>query len=145
MEITVVVNVRGRMVGDQNNNGGSKQIGGSEHNGGIDHNSGDKLNGGNDGYSEKERTSEKKKSSKKKWTDSFGEEKGLRVGEGRKSQCPLQVGTVECGYYIMRYMREIVSNNTSIITVAIATRNSCSKLELDEVRMEWAEFLAWYI
>ncbi|KAA0043051.1 hypothetical protein E6C27_scaffold75G001380 [Cucumis melo var. makuwa] len=60
-------------------------------------------------------------------------------------KCPLQVGTVECGYYFMRYMREIVSKDTSIITDAIDTRNSYSQLELDEVRVEWAEFLSRYI
>ncbi|KAL0534131.1 hypothetical protein IC582_028412 [Cucumis melo] len=55
------------------------------------------------------------------------------------------VGTVECGYYVMRYMREILSKDTSIITDAIDTRNSYSQLELDEVRVEWAEFLSRYI
>uniref|UniRef100_A0A9I9ELZ2 Uncharacterized protein n=1 Tax=Cucumis melo TaxID=3656 RepID=A0A9I9ELZ2_CUCME len=54
-----------RRVGEQNNNGGSKQIGGDEHNGGVDHNSGDKHNGGSDGYSKKKRASEKK------WMDSI--------------------------------------------------------------------------
>uniref|UniRef100_A0A9I9EEF4 Uncharacterized protein n=1 Tax=Cucumis melo TaxID=3656 RepID=A0A9I9EEF4_CUCME len=56
--------------------------------------------------------------------------------------CPLQVGTVACRYYVMRYMCEIVSKDTNIITDAIDTRNSYSQLELDEVRVEWAEFLA---
>uniref|UniRef100_A0A9I9E9Z0 Uncharacterized protein n=1 Tax=Cucumis melo TaxID=3656 RepID=A0A9I9E9Z0_CUCME len=50
-------------------------------------------------------------------------------------------GTVECGYYVMRYMHEIVSNDTNIITDAIDRRNSYSQLELDEIRVEWAEFL----
>ncbi|KAA0037162.1 uncharacterized protein E6C27_scaffold379G00700 [Cucumis melo var. makuwa] len=54
---------------------------------------------------------------------------------------PLQVG----GYYVMRYMREILSKDTSIITDVIDTRNSYSQLELDEVRVEWAEFLSRYI
>ncbi|KAL0541386.1 hypothetical protein IC582_021428 [Cucumis melo] len=48
----------------------------------------------------------------------------------------VKVRTVECGYYVMRYMREIVSKDTSIITDAIDTRNSYSQLELDEVRVE---------
>uniref|UniRef100_A0A9I9EHA5 Uncharacterized protein n=1 Tax=Cucumis melo TaxID=3656 RepID=A0A9I9EHA5_CUCME len=60
-------------------------------------------------------------------------------------KCPLQVGIVECGYYVMRYMPKIVSKDTSIITDAIDTRNSYSQLELDEVRVEWAKFLARYI
>ncbi|KAL0556296.1 hypothetical protein IC582_004808 [Cucumis melo] len=55
------------------------------------------------------------------------------------------VGTVECRYYVMRYMREILSKDTSIIVDAIDTRNSYSQLELDEVRVEWAEFLSRYI
>ncbi|KAA0064274.1 transposase [Cucumis melo var. makuwa] len=54
-------------------------------------------------------------------------------------------GTVECGYYVMRYMHEILSKDTSIITDAIDTRNSYSQLELDEVRVEWAKFLSRYI
>ncbi|TYK01407.1 hypothetical protein E5676_scaffold29G001050 [Cucumis melo var. makuwa] len=49
-------------------------------------------------------------------------------------RCPLQVSIVECGYYVMRYMRKIID-----------TRNSYSQLELDEIRVKWAEFLARYI
>ncbi|KAA0064126.1 uncharacterized protein E6C27_scaffold548G00390 [Cucumis melo var. makuwa] len=60
-------------------------------------------------------------------------------------KCLLQVGNVECGYYVMRYMLEIVSKDTNIITDAIDTRNSYSQLKLDEIRVEWAKFLAWYI
>uniref|UniRef100_A0A9I9EJK5 CACTA en-spm transposon protein n=1 Tax=Cucumis melo TaxID=3656 RepID=A0A9I9EJK5_CUCME len=56
-------------------------------------------------------------------------------------RCPLQVGIVKCGYYVMRYMREIVSKDTNIITDAIDRRNSYSQLELDEIQVEWAEFL----
>uniref|UniRef100_A0A9I9EBA2 Uncharacterized protein n=1 Tax=Cucumis melo TaxID=3656 RepID=A0A9I9EBA2_CUCME len=54
----------------------------------------------------------------------------------------------EFEYYVMRYMREIVSKDTSIITDAVCfsnvidTRNSYSQLELDEVQVEWDEFLA---
>ncbi|KAL4030818.1 hypothetical protein IC575_009070 [Cucumis melo] len=54
-------------------------------------------------------------------------------------------GTVECGYYVMRYMHEIVSKDTNIITDAIDRRNSYSQLELDEIRVEWTEFLTRYI
>ncbi|KAL0549297.1 hypothetical protein IC582_013778 [Cucumis melo] len=60
-------------------------------------------------------------------------------------KCSLQVGTVECGYYVMRYMHEIVSKDTNIITNSIDRRNSYSQLELDEILVEWAEFLARYI
>ncbi|KAL0536984.1 hypothetical protein IC582_025948 [Cucumis melo] len=58
---------------------------------------------------------------------------------------PWDGGIVECGHYVMRYMRKIVSKDTSIIIDAIDTINSYSQLELDEVRVEWAEFLTRYI
>uniref|UniRef100_A0A9I9EEF0 Uncharacterized protein n=1 Tax=Cucumis melo TaxID=3656 RepID=A0A9I9EEF0_CUCME len=56
---------------------------------------------------------------------------------------------VSCFYlarcFLMRYIREIVSKDTNIITDAIDMRSSYSKLKLDEERAEWTEFLAWYI
>ncbi|KAA0059543.1 uncharacterized protein E6C27_scaffold518G00570 [Cucumis melo var. makuwa] len=73
----------------------------------------------------------------------FQSQKNLK--KTRKTTFRKAVGTVECGYYIMRYMREIMSKDTSIITDAIDTRNSYSQLEFDEVRVEWAEFLSRYI
>ncbi|KAL0534180.1 hypothetical protein IC582_028464 [Cucumis melo] len=47
--------------------------------------------------------------------------------------------------FFMRYMREIMSEDTNIITNVIDRRNSYSRLELDEIRVELAEFLARYI
>ncbi|KAA0034884.1 glycine-rich domain-containing protein 1-like [Cucumis melo var. makuwa] len=73
----------------------------------------------------------------------FQSQKNLK--NTRKTTFWKAVGTVECGYYVMRYMREIVSKDTSIIIDVIDTRNSYSQLELDEVRVEWAEFLSRYI
>ncbi|KAA0053554.1 uncharacterized protein E5676_scaffold522G00740 [Cucumis melo var. makuwa] len=64
----------------------------------------------------------------------FQSQKNLK--KTRKTTFWIVVGTVECGYYVMRYMREIVSKDTSIITDSIDTRNSYSQLELDEVRVE---------
>ncbi|KAA0055817.1 transposase [Cucumis melo var. makuwa] len=61
----------------------------------------------------------------------FQSQKNLK--KTRKTTFWKAVGTVECGYYVMRYMREIVSKDTSIITDAIDTRNLYSQLELDEV------------
>ncbi|TYK20459.1 putative serine/threonine-protein kinase nek2 [Cucumis melo var. makuwa] len=31
-------------------------------------------------------------------------------------KCPLQVGVVECGYYVMRYMRDILTNGSIVVT-----------------------------
>ncbi|KAL0560430.1 hypothetical protein IC582_000835 [Cucumis melo] len=75
----------------------------------------------------------------------FQSQKNLKKTRKTTFWKAVKVGTVECGYYVMRYMREILSKDTSIITDAIDTRNSYSQLELDEVRVEWAEFLSRYI
>ncbi|TYK01234.1 uncharacterized protein E5676_scaffold49G00120 [Cucumis melo var. makuwa] len=59
--------------------------------------------------------------------------------------CPLQVGVVECGYYVIRYMRDIITNGSIVVTDLIDTRTSYSQLELDEVRMELADFLGGHM
>ncbi|XP_031742112.1 uncharacterized protein LOC116404063 [Cucumis sativus] len=51
-------------------------------------------------------------------------------------KCPLQVESIECGYYVMRYMREIVTRGSIVISDAA---------ELHEVRVELADFLGSYI
>ncbi|KAL0561249.1 hypothetical protein IC582_001671 [Cucumis melo] len=75
----------------------------------------------------------------------FQSQKNLKKTRKTPFWKAVKVGTVECGYYVMRYMRKILSKDTSIITDAIDTRNSYSQLELDEVRVEWTEFLSRYI
>ncbi|KAL0536779.1 hypothetical protein IC582_025740 [Cucumis melo] len=60
-------------------------------------------------------------------------------------KCHLQVGVVECGYYVMRYMRDIITNWSIIVTYVINTRTSYSQLQLDEVRMELADFLGGHM
>ncbi|KAL0556090.1 hypothetical protein IC582_004597 [Cucumis melo] len=59
--------------------------------------------------------------------------------------CPLQVGSTTCGYYVMKYMREIVNRGIIVISDSIDTRKSYSEVELDEVRVEFVEFLGSYI
>ncbi|KAA0056318.1 ty3-gypsy retrotransposon protein [Cucumis melo var. makuwa] len=49
---------------------------------------------------------------------------------------PLQVGTVECGYYVMRFMREIVNKDTNIIIDVIDRRNSHHSLNW--MKYEWS-------
>ncbi|KAA0059875.1 uncharacterized protein E6C27_scaffold108G001630 [Cucumis melo var. makuwa] len=83
----------------------------------------------------------------------FQSQKNLKKTRKTTFWKAVKVGTVECGYYVMRYMREILSKDTSIITDAICfqttyiidTRNSYSQLELDEVRVKWAKCLSRYI
>ncbi|KAA0033046.1 uncharacterized protein E6C27_scaffold269G001530 [Cucumis melo var. makuwa] len=59
--------------------------------------------------------------------------------------CPLQVGSTTCGYYVMKYIREIVNRGSIVISDSIDTRKSYSQAELDEVRVELVEFLGSYM
>ncbi|KAA0062901.1 uncharacterized protein E6C27_scaffold683G00040 [Cucumis melo var. makuwa] len=47
-------------------------------------------------------------------------------------KCPLQVGSTDCGYYVMKFMREIVNKGSIVIS---------NSAELDKVRVELADFL----
>ncbi|KAA0041008.1 uncharacterized protein E5676_scaffold228G00610 [Cucumis melo var. makuwa] len=51
-------------------------------------------------------------------------------------KCPLQVGSTECRYYVMRFMRGTVTRGTIVIS---------DLAELDEVRVELADILGLYI
>ncbi|RVW70445.1 hypothetical protein CK203_058330 [Vitis vinifera] len=50
--------------------------------------------------------------------------------------CPIQPGSVECGYYVMRYMRDIIVDQ-GCLTSKFHGKKSYSKDELNEVRSEW--------
>ncbi|XP_074365007.1 uncharacterized protein LOC141706073 [Apium graveolens] len=56
---------------------------------------------------------------------------------------PKQPGGVECGYVIMRYMKDIIADKELSFTTkwAAKTRKSYTRQELDEVRMEVLEFI----
>ncbi|XP_038879056.1 uncharacterized protein LOC120071088 isoform X2 [Benincasa hispida] len=45
----------------------------------------------------------------------------------KTTEYPLQVGSTECGYYVMRYMRDIVTKRNIAISNLIDTRNSYSQ------------------
>uniref|UniRef100_A0A9I9E890 Ubiquitin-like protease family profile domain-containing protein n=1 Tax=Cucumis melo TaxID=3656 RepID=A0A9I9E890_CUCME len=61
-------------------------------------------------------------------------------------KCPKQGGIVECRYYVMRFMRDIIlSSNRTIIEVMEGSTSTYSQDDLDVVRMEWAEFVNQYI
>ncbi|RVW69568.1 hypothetical protein CK203_059345 [Vitis vinifera] len=45
-------------------------------------------------------------------------------------------GSVECGYYVMRYMRDIIADQ-GCLTSKFHGKKSYSKDELNEVRSEW--------
>ncbi|RVW69548.1 hypothetical protein CK203_059354 [Vitis vinifera] len=53
-----------------------------------------------------------------------------------KVVCPRQPGSVECGYYVMRYMKEIIANPNQL-TSKFCGKKSYSEMEINEVRSDW--------
>ncbi|XP_057806813.1 uncharacterized protein LOC131021574 isoform X3 [Salvia miltiorrhiza] len=58
---------------------------------------------------------------------------------------PQQPDGAQCGFYVMRFMRDVFDNLVSDHSLPLATlfTGGCySKKEIDEMRIEWAEFLS---
>ncbi|XP_060959238.1 uncharacterized protein LOC115696642 [Cannabis sativa] len=56
-------------------------------------------------------------------------------------KCPQQISDFECGYYVMRYMREFCMNSRPInwLTTQWNGKKTYTKQEIDEIRLEWAD------
>ncbi|KAA0040159.1 putative serine/threonine-protein kinase nek2 [Cucumis melo var. makuwa] len=46
-----------------------------------------------------------------------------------------------CGYYVQKYIHEIVHNSSTSITNLFNTKNAYRQEEIDEIRTEWAAFV----
>ncbi|KAL6350674.1 hypothetical protein AAG906_028127 [Vitis piasezkii] len=54
-----------------------------------------------------------------------------------KVVCPRQLGSVECGYYVMRYMKDIIVDPSLLSTKFKRKKKSYSEVELNEVQSKW--------
>ncbi|XP_059590752.1 uncharacterized protein LOC132253206 isoform X4 [Vitis vinifera] len=61
-----------------------------------------------------------------------------------KVVCPRQPGSVECGYYVMRYMKEIIANPNQL-TSKFNGRKTYSEMEINEVRSDWVMLMTQLI
>ncbi|CAO2822893.1 unnamed protein product [Amaranthus hypochondriacus] len=63
-------------------------------------------------------------------------------------KCAQQSGSVECGFYIMKYMQYIISNCISIDDIDKINNaprlEAYTNYEIDEVRNKWAKYLTDY-
>ncbi|KAL0553501.1 hypothetical protein IC582_007396 [Cucumis melo] len=61
----------------------------------------------------------------------------------RVVKCAKQSGVVECGYYVMRFMRDIIlSRSTSIIHIMKDSPRAYTQDDIDCIRSEWVEFVS---
>ncbi|WJX73165.1 hypothetical protein P8452_56977 [Trifolium repens] len=57
-------------------------------------------------------------------------------------QCPRQCNSIDCGYFVMRFMKEIVISNQNVIPVSYFDDFKCptySKDKLTEIKEEWSQ------
>ncbi|KAL6225981.1 hypothetical protein ACLB2K_004829 [Fragaria x ananassa] len=82
-------------------------------------------------------------SSIKMYTDLLRKQPGKKKASPWKPLlgAPIQKDDVSCGYYVMRYMKEIVEDNNIDLDKKWGTRASLTYTaeEIDEIRGEWAE------
>uniref|UniRef100_A0A9I9E4F4 Ubiquitin-like protease family profile domain-containing protein n=1 Tax=Cucumis melo TaxID=3656 RepID=A0A9I9E4F4_CUCME len=60
----------------------------------------------------------------------------------RPVKCPRQLDSVGCGYYVQKYIHEIVHNSSTSITSLFNTKNAYRQEEIDEIRTKWAAFFS---
>ncbi|KAA0065885.1 hypothetical protein E6C27_scaffold538G00590 [Cucumis melo var. makuwa] len=63
----------------------------------------------------------------------------------RPVKCPRQSDSVGCGYYVQKYIHEIVQNFSTSITNLFNTKNAYRQEEIDEIRTEWAAFVSRFV
>uniref|UniRef100_A0A9I9EJ66 Uncharacterized protein n=1 Tax=Cucumis melo TaxID=3656 RepID=A0A9I9EJ66_CUCME len=56
--------------------------------------------------------------------------------------CPCQLDSVGCGYYVQKYIHEIVHNSSTPITSLFNTKSAYRQEEIDEIRTKWASFVS---
>ncbi|KAL0561456.1 hypothetical protein IC582_001884 [Cucumis melo] len=60
-------------------------------------------------------------------------------------KCAQQPGSTECGYYVMKFMKDIVRQKSITITDVLTRQAPYTQSELDMVRVEYCDFLGRYI
>ncbi|RHN46180.1 hypothetical protein MtrunA17_Chr7g0239401 [Medicago truncatula] len=63
-------------------------------------------------------------------------------------KCPMQTNGIDCGYFVMRFMKEIILANQDMIPENYFGDYKCktySKDKLVEVEEDWATFMVEYL
>ncbi|KAL0551922.1 hypothetical protein IC582_011015 [Cucumis melo] len=60
-------------------------------------------------------------------------------------QCSCQLDCVGCGYYVQKYIHEIVHNSSTSITSLFNTKNAYRQEEIDEIQTKLAAFVSRFV
>ncbi|CAK8533504.1 unnamed protein product [Lathyrus sativus] len=61
-----------------------------------------------------------------------------------KIRCPRQINSIDCGYFVMRFMKEVIMENEIMIPINYFPDHKCrtySKDKLTEVKDDWATYM----
>ncbi|KAK9056802.1 hypothetical protein SSX86_024165 [Deinandra increscens subsp. villosa] len=63
------------------------------------------------------------------------------------SACPLQPGTIECGYYVLKFMKEVVRQGLVVLeqNKIGGDSNAYTDADFDEIREEWLTYACNFI
>ncbi|XP_076925886.1 ubiquitin-like-specific protease ESD4 [Bidens hawaiensis] len=69
------------------------------------------------------------------------------VKTGSNSRCPKQPGSIECGYYILNFMKEIVREGLEILVNnnVGGDKEEYKEADFDEVRKEWSSYATQFV
>ncbi|XP_076951512.1 uncharacterized protein LOC143624902 [Bidens hawaiensis] len=77
---------------------------------------------------------------------------GTQSGSGVKlnwvnARCPCQPGSTECGYFMLKFMKEIVDEGIKILVndSVGGGNNEYTDVDIDGIREEWSTFVASFI
>ncbi|KAI3870042.1 hypothetical protein MKX03_017912 [Papaver bracteatum] len=70
--------------------------------------------------------------------------KGLQT-DGVNIKCPKQKNSVECGFYIMKFLREIIDDPKMFTKSEPFLKSMYEQDEIDEVRLEWIRTVEAYV
>ncbi|KAI3949450.1 hypothetical protein MKX01_000098 [Papaver californicum] len=60
-------------------------------------------------------------------------------------KCPKQKNSVECGFYVMKFMREIIDDPNMFTRSEPFPKSTYKQSEIDEVRLEWIQTVEAYV
>ncbi|XP_058726468.1 uncharacterized protein LOC131597820, partial [Vicia villosa] len=61
-----------------------------------------------------------------------------------KIRCPRQINSIDCGYFVMRFMKEVIVQNEIMIPVNYFPDHKCHTYSMDkltEIKEDWATYM----
>ncbi|KAA0065831.1 uncharacterized protein E6C27_scaffold37G001390 [Cucumis melo var. makuwa] len=81
----------------------------------------------------------------KTWQAKYDLQRYRSTPKWRPVKCPRQLDFVRCGYYVQKYIHEIVHNSSTSSTNLFNTKNAYRQEEIDGIRTEWAAFVSRFV